>query len=322
MYAHQVLEYLKQIDLENPSMGVMHLDDHRTIKLPPLPGFKELVRLSISQIVHAHKFHIEDAKGVWDGLKTFNRAGEKLFLEKKYYHKMPYKIIWLDYVDNVSTAATMPTTRAVLAVGFDDPDDFLWLMFFQRIKGTAWTMLPFFNVVSIGKLFCDRPDLIQHPVHGKLIEKHIVAAGQADAGNIATGFTYGGINKNNIIVARFDYTATYGVAMLDVFLKWLHCKNIISVKVPTPDRLNKKRRKNNRQELFSYHVLRIKPTKAEKANGKPYQGGLNRIHFCRGHFKEYTEDNPLFGKYTGLYWWQAHVRGRNKKGIVMKDYRC
>jgi len=36
--------------------------------------------------------------------------------------------------------------------------------------------------------------------------------------------------------------------------------------------------------------------------------------------KEYTQEHPLFGKLTGLYWWQPHVRGQNKEGIVMKDY--
>jgi len=45
----------------------------------------------------------------------------------------------------------------------------------------------------------------------------------------------------------------------------------------------------------------------------------NRVHMCRGHFKEYTEDHRLFGKYTGLYWWQPYVRGQ-KEGIVIKDY--
>jgi hypothetical protein len=47
---------------------------------------------------------------------------------------------------------------------------------------------------------------------------------------------------------------------------------------------------------------------------------LNRVHLCHGHFKNYTEGNPLFGKYTGRYWWQPFVRGNKKKGVVMKDY--
>jgi len=29
---------------------------------------------------------------------------------------------------------------------------------------------------------------------------------------------------------------------------------------------------------------------------------------------------PLLGKYVGLWWWQPCVRGRNKKGVIYKDY--
>ena len=43
-------------------------------------------------------------------------------------------------------------------------------------------------------------------------------------------------------------------------------------------------------------------------------------YHCRGHFKRYTEDKPLFGRYTGLYWWQPHIRGADRSGAVIKDY--
>lgn len=46
----------------------------------------------------------------------------------------------------------------------------------------------------------------------------------------------------------------------------------------------------------------------------------NRVHLCRGHFKEYTEQNPLFGRHVGRYWWQPCVRGKKEKGIIAKDY--
>jgi len=45
-----------------------------------------------------------------------------------------------------------------------------------------------------------------------------------------------------------------------------------------------------------------------------------RVHLCRGHFKQYTADHPLLGRHVGLYVWQPHVRGKNKDGVVMKDY--
>ena len=45
-----------------------------------------------------------------------------------------------------------------------------------------------------------------------------------------------------------------------------------------------------------------------------------RFHFVHGHFKEYTAANPLFGKYTGTYWWQERGRGDLGTGFADKDY--
>lgn len=46
-----------------------------------------------------------------------------------------------------------------------------------------------------------------------------------------------------------------------------------------------------------------------------------RLHLCRGHIKEYLSDRPLFGKYVGMVWCPAHVRGDLSNGIVIKDYQ-
>ena len=45
-----------------------------------------------------------------------------------------------------------------------------------------------------------------------------------------------------------------------------------------------------------------------------------RGHIARGHWKNYTEDKPLFGKLVGTYWWESQFRGSKKKGVVIKDY--
>jgi hypothetical protein len=98
----------------------------------------------------------------------------------------------------------------------------------------------------------------------------------------------------------------------------LNCKNIEKKENKPPEKLNKKRIKNGKLPLFSYYTLHIKDS--ENSNSENILGDHNRIHLCRGHFKHYTQENPLFGKLTGMYWWQPHVRGQNKDGIIMKDY--
>lgn len=49
--------------------------------------------------------------------------------------------------------------------------------------------------------------------------------------------------------------------------------------------------------------------------------GSTAIHWVRGHFKQYTAERPLFGRFTGLYWWQPHLAGKAKDRVVVKDYR-
>jgi hypothetical protein len=105
-------------------------------------------------------------------------------------------------------------------------------------------------------------------------------------------------------------------------IKLLNCKNIQTEKIPAPAKLNKKRVKSGKQPIFDYHVLNLVLPSNKKRGYQEQSVPLshNRIHLCRGHFKEYTKEHPLFGKYTGLYWWEPSVRGQNRDGIVMKDY--
>ena len=102
----------------------------------------------------------------------------------------------------------------------------------------------------------------------------------------------------------------------------LSCKNITALPVDPPEKLNKKRIKNGKTPLYRYHVLTVDVNKGRKlADKSPIQNvGIMPVHLCRGHFKEYSEEKPLFGKITGRFWWQPFARGNVKKGIVDKDY--
>ena len=107
-------------------------------------------------------------------------------------------------------------------------------------------------------------------------------------------------------------------------LMLLSCKNIITVTIPGKERLNKKRAKKGKFPITEYKILKIKPTEEKKVYIKEYDEksyqGLQRVHLCRGHFKEYTNENPLFGKHVGRFWWQPMVRGDKKRGVLNKDY--
>lgn len=95
------------------------------------------------------------------------------------------------------------------------------------------------------------------------------------------------------------------------FCSIINCSNITIDKVkPCSDQVNRKRRQKGKKELITFYTLKIKPkTSYKNDNTESKNLWSNRIHLVRGHFKHYTEDAPLFGKHTGLYWWQPHVRG-------------
>lgn len=105
------------------------------------------------------------------------------------------------------------------------------------------------------------------------------------------------------------------------FLFLLDCKNIVQETIIPPEKLNKSRIKKGKIPLFEYKILNVELPGHKKG---PYlgtgKGSPQRVHLCRGHFKEYTTEKPLFGRYTGRYWWQPTVRGKGD-GIIEKEYR-
>lgn len=103
------------------------------------------------------------------------------------------------------------------------------------------------------------------------------------------------------------------------FVNILNCKNVTAVENTHKKKLSHKKGKT-KPEFFTYKTLALKPTGKKQENQASKGLWDNRIHLCRGHFKTYTKDNPLFGRIVGTYWWQPSIRGNKKKGVVMKDY--
>lgn len=74
--------------------------------------------------------------------------------------------------------------------------------------------------------------------------------------------------------------------------------------------------------LTKYKTLAIKSMSKRAASDQPQQQfDVIPLHLRRGNFAHYTEDAPLFGKFTGTFWRPATVVGSEKNGIVVKDYK-
>lgn len=105
----------------------------------------------------------------------------------------------------------------------------------------------------------------------------------------------------------------------------LNTRNLKTVQaVEAPDKLNRKRLKNNRIPFFDYYTMDIfvsegsRRTDRKKVNFGAIRDMFANAHTTRrwgtviGHFKT---------RKTGIWWWNEHSRGNKANGVVEKDYR-
>lgn len=101
-----------------------------------------------------------------------------------------------------------------------------------------------------------------------------------------------------------------------------NCKNIVAEEqtAVVDDESYKGRIKAMKKRSYRYHVLKITGSLTGQSSEGSGGSADKAMHICRGNFARYTDDKPLFGKYTGLFWRPMHVRGSVKNGVVDKDY--
>jgi hypothetical protein len=208
---------------------------------------------------------------------------------------LPYQICTLMF-ENTLGKDNMANKVTIIATSDDKGDEisiFLWL-FLKDEKD--WAIFPVAVHVEGLLDLTQTSQMVLQPLYGYEMEQDF---------------------SNSLVFSPMK-TA---MKLVNYFLMLLNCKNITTIDNPPPEKLNKKRSKSGKCPLFTYKTLVIKPTGKKQASQDAQGLWENRVHLCRGHFKTYTEENPLFGKFTGRYWWQPSVRGNKKKGVVMKDYR-
>ena len=129
--------------------------------------------------------------------------------------------------------------------------------------------------------------------------------------------------QNNIL---FEYAREAFGYYLKVFLhtiSLLHCKNIQTEDMSISRQQRRQYEQKTGLPINIVKTLVLKPmgTHGGGDSGLVRSPGLLRYHLMRGHFKEYSEDAPLFGKYTGRYWWGSAMRGNPNRGRVEKEYQ-
>jgi len=262
------------------------IEDLKTVK-------NDFIRTFLDNFNKVQHYHMGECNDIYDVTKNTQ------YEDIKKYIKLPYDECWFDGTENI--VAVMDNMRVDISkIGYyvSSPKEFkpdeLLIIPFVYVKNFKWIHLRFAMRVSI--------NLYQYWLFD-------VSDGVAKPYNVDI--------PEDIQKYYFGFFKT-----IARFLVILNCKNIFPMKIKAPDKLNKKRIRNNKLPIFDYHVLTINPFGKSKKDYKPNTIPLshNRVHLCCGHFKEYTKEHPLLGRHAGLFWWQPHVRGQNKEGMVHKDY--
>lgn len=309
MYAHQAIEDLKKA---------------KFVKYDSL--YKKSTNKLISKTNTSVHFHLPEMNSVWD-LYRKSITGKKLFKESLNI-RLPFDCCWFDYdvEDNgipVSKGQYHSQKRGILAVNtginnlikvnivdyFGEPKKMWRLSFVEyfvlvndslRINKNALDYIAsFYSTEEINHLLKKDANIFPHPILN--YEK----------------FNFENVNK---VISTTIEEGKVDLQHLACSLDLINCKNITTQDIYPDKKLNNKRKKYGKRKLFTYKTLIIKPT-GKKQKSQALQGLWdNRIHLCRGHFKEYTAEKPLFGKITGRYWWQPSIRGNAKNGMIVKDY--
>jgi len=266
---------------------------------------------TVNNLMLCTSYHFESIEQIQE---MTNKTGELFTGEYGSNIKLPYKSCWFDFeckgLDGISLAG-------VVAHELDDTS--IWIETYTRgINKEYWIPNGITAFIGISAkldkhLAIDRAKNLngKEDVKVEMISDNI--------------FFSDGMLKNSEGYADFDAQYEYDKREMLYLLKCfnsclllLSCKNIQTETVPAPTKLNKKRAKSGKPLISEHNVLRLVLPK-RKNNSKKYQsteeiqdkggGWTQKPSFCSGHFKLYTEDAPLFGRLTGRYWWEPHVRG-------------
>jgi hypothetical protein len=104
-------------------------------------------------------------------------------------------------------------------------------------------------------------------------------------------------------------------------LGWMNSRGVTLRDTGPPARLARarQRRKQFAGHFYKVLVMDAQSRAAARQAADAAQSG-QRLHMVRGHFKRYTAERPLFGRYTGQVWHSQHLRGDAGLGSLTNEY--
>lgn len=289
-------------------------------------GYLQAVSSAVDGIKRAQHFHLGSFEELIQPLRSFaeEQKETQVFLGRSSnYIRLPYKSCWFEFEDKSFTpGVTMPVPKRGLLVDELDNDLLRVVICNWAEPWRRWVLNPQSYLVLVGKTFGDDFErtgkAVSAAAHERKAPPNVID--RLMRSNTFPMQATDNLSWNDSMECRGDDQRD--LYALNAALLLLNCKNIETEDNLPPPKLNKKRLKNGKQELFIYKTLTLKLPATRQTSRSDADGTdkKTKIHLCRGHFKVFSEEAPLFGKYTGLYWWDPHVRGDKTEGLLVKDY--
>lgn len=223
----------------------------------------------------------------------------------------PFNGTWLEWelpveLDKVTPGGNYPTYTDGALVGRHG-DEVDVALFCQSPTGGVPIMLGYYRMLDKGGPFTGR---IVGASMSKIGQHMCVAAAEE------AGLT---VPKDPKDLASYYFAKIGSFYIVDVALRMMHVKNVELAEVPPKRR--KKQRRLRPDDTIKWHTVKVRPQGKRYASSSTQDlPSLTALHVVRGHFATYTPEKPLFGKYVGTYWREAHTRGDIAAGEVAKDY--
>lgn len=101
-----------------------------------------------------------------------------------------------------------------------------------------------------------------------------------------------------------------------------HMKNVTIQTAEVKPRLARAYERRHGIKPAKVRVITLDPAKEVlRKEGRIHEVGLRQaLHLVRGHFAEYTEEKPLFGKHVGRFFRRPHAAGSAEFGVNLPSY--
>jgi len=312
MFKHQVMEDVREmnrVDMIKRSLmsGNCLSEDYTSI----LDYFYE--KLKKAQCFHMGKVGLKNTlfmsflNSINGSFNFMGRAAEDI--------KAPYATCWFD----LTTDFTANPKKGIL-IDTLEPEliTIQQAVFITECDGVVfnkWIIDPYIAICSINKPLMAHESVLYHAGQEGITFKPLP--------NCPNNISWRTASKEEgLLQINIKLEQAVILAMANFFLYLFGCKNIATETHLPSGKLNKKRAKNGKPPITKYKTLNIfLPGKKSRGNPSGNKSGVVMpLHLCRGHFKTYTKEKPLFGHITGRYWWQPHARGLKSEGTIIKNY--